>query len=165
MIVKTTDTKKTVLKVLNYSTYQDSQRSDYVPVTFDLRSDYAQKKTTLEAHDSYITGVSETAKEPQKNRKRTAKEPQKNTNNNEKNDKKEKKLVYAEKVYLLEAEYQTLIAKYDETDTKAMIEKLNYYKMSRGKEYDSDYGAINSWVAKEILKQKATVNKPRVIRM
>ena len=87
MIVKKTDSKKTILEIQNYSIYQDNQRSDYVQITSDLRSDYVQKKTTLEAHDSYITGDYETAKEPQKNRKKTAKEPQKDTNNNDKNDK------------------------------------------------------------------------------
>ena len=111
------------------------------------------RKTALEVLNYCIYQDSETTKEPRKNRQRTVKEPSKNTNKNDKNEKNEKKLVYAEKVYLLETEYQTLIAKYGETDTKAMIEKLNYYKMSHGKEYDSDYGAINSWVAKEILKQ------------
>ena len=90
MIVKKTDSKKTILEIQNYSIYQDNQRSDYVQITSDLRSDYVQKKTTLEAHDSYITGDYETAKEPQKNRKKTAKEPQKDTNNNDKNDKEGK---------------------------------------------------------------------------
>jgi len=123
------------------------------------------KKTTLEVLNYCIYQDTETTKEPRKNRERTAKEPRKDLNKNDKNDKNENKLVYAEKVYLLEIEYQTLITKYGEADTAAMIEKLNFYKMANGKEYDSDYGAVNSWVAKEILKQKATAEKPRQIRM
>ena len=48
------------------------------------------KKTTLEVLNYCIYQDSETAKEPQKDRKRTAKEPQKDTNKNEKNEKNEK---------------------------------------------------------------------------
>ena len=124
-----------------------------------------RKKTTLEVLNYCIYQDSETTKEPQKNRKKTAKRPQKDLNKNDKEGEELKKLVYAEKVSFLESEYQTLITKYGEEDTASMIEKLSYYKMSNGKEYESDYGAVNSWVAKEILKQKTTAAKPRQIRM
>ncbi len=59
MIIKTTDTKKTTLTVVNYSDYQDSETAKEL-----------QKNRT------------ETAKEPPEDRKRTAKKPQKDTNNN-----------------------------------------------------------------------------------
>ena len=84
MIVKKSDSKKTTLEVLNYSIYQDTQHSDYVQITSNLHSNYAQKKTTLGVHDEPITGDSETAKRPQKDRKKTAKRPQKDTNKNDK---------------------------------------------------------------------------------
>ena len=34
-----------------------------------------------------------------------------------------------------------------------MVNKLSNYKLSSGKKYKSDYGAINSWVVKEWLKE------------
>lgn len=73
------------------------------------------------------------------------------------------KINYADNVLLLEKEYETLVRKYGEESTKAMITKLDNYKLAHGKKYKSDYGAINSWVADEVLKQKAEQPKRNII--
>lgn len=65
--------------------------------------------------------------------------------NPKKNGTSEKKQ-FSDFVSLSEKEYQTLIEKNGKEITDKCIEKLNYYKMSSGKKYKSDYGAINHWV-------------------
>lgn len=66
------------------------------------------------------------------------------------------KQVYAEhdgvKVKLTENEYTSLIQKDGEQKTKAIIEFLLNYKVSSGKKYASDYGAINNWVRSRVEK-------------
>ena len=61
---------------------------------------------------------------------------------------------YAEFVSLSEGEYSKLLDRYGEPATKKMIDKLDNYKGSKGKRYKSDYRAILSWVAGEILKNE-----------
>ena len=61
---------------------------------------------------------------------------------------KERKVNYAEFVKLTETEYKNLVEKYTETVTKEMIQILDNYKGSQGKQYDSDYRVILSWVVK-----------------
>lgn len=60
------------------------------------------------------------------------------------------KTLYMDNVLLSDKEHTTLISKYGIEQTNAIIEKLNYWKISNGKDYVSDYGAINSWVAKAV---------------
>jgi hypothetical protein len=100
----------------------------------------------------------ETDSQQQTNNKPTTNQQQTNTDKNIRTKELKKSILpkkqFSETVLLLESEYQTLIDKYGEQNTTAMIEKLNFYKMANGKKYASDYGAINSWVAKEILKEK-----------
>lgn len=43
-------------------------------------------------------------------------------------------------------EYEACIVTYGESKTKEAIEALHNYKLSSGKKYKSDYGALNSWV-------------------
>ena len=57
-----------------------------------------------------------------------------------------KKYHYAQYVTLTRDEYATLCGEYGEDATKSMIEILNNYKGSRGRQYKSDYLAIRSWV-------------------
>lgn len=76
---------------------------------------------------------------------------------------KESKVNYSDNVLLSEKEYQTLIGKYGESDTKAIIAKLDSYKLAHGKNYISDYGAICSWVAGEVLKHKAGQQKREIM--
>lgn len=74
---------------------------------------------------------------------------------------KDTKTVFGENVYLLDAECKTLIEKYGEINTMKMIEKLGAYKLSNGKEYKSDYGAINSWVADKVIEQQRKTDSGR----
>lgn len=64
---------------------------------------------------------------------------------------------YAEYVLLTEAEYQKLVDMFDEFWALRMIDKLNWYKGSSGRQYDSDYCAIRSWVVGAIINSKEYV--------
>ena len=55
-------------------------------------------------------------------------------------------------VKLKTKEYETLINEFDEEFTKALIQKLLYYKASKNKSYKSDYMAIRQWVIEEVKK-------------
>jgi hypothetical protein len=66
---------------------------------------------------------------------------------------KESKNTYADLVTLTEIEYNKLIDTHGLDFTKKCIDKLNAYKLSKGKTYKSDYGAINTWVV-EAVKEK-----------
>ncbi len=62
------------------------------------------------------------------------------------------KIQYAEFVSMLPEEYQKLIDKYGETNTKRFIEKLDNAKGANKKlKYDSDYRAILKWVVEAVL--------------
>ena len=61
---------------------------------------------------------------------------------------------YAPFVHMTESEYQLLIREYGEPSAQRMIEELNWYKESSGKEYFSDYAAIKGWVHKRVQAQK-----------
>ena len=78
----------------------------------------------------------------------------------QKNPKKE----YAEKVYLLESEYQSLVMEYGEVKADKCIVELNLYKKSKGVSYVSDYETIKRWVIdrvneKELKESKAIETK------
>ena len=88
----------------------------------------------------------------QMNNKRTTSEQPVNTNKNDKNVKNDKnKEIYAEFVSMTLEEYQKLIDKYGEANTKRFIEKLNVAKGSKGYKYKSDYLAILNWVVEAVL--------------
>ena len=76
---------------------------------------------------------------------------------------KEEKHPRAEFVFLTDKEHESLITDHGEEDTKSMIEILNNYKGSTGKNYKSDYLAIKNWVVKRLEedKQKVTPIKPQ----
>ncbi len=65
-------------------------------------------------------------------------------------------------VFLEQKEIDSLIVKYGETDTQKMFEKLSNYKTQEGKQYKSDYGAINNWVVKWLAKEKQTAQTPNL---
>lgn len=65
----------------------------------------------------------------------------------EKSSAKKEKERYAEFVTMTNAEYQALVEKFGEQQTREMIEILDNYKGAKGKTYRSDYRAILSWVA------------------
>jgi hypothetical protein len=76
---------------------------------------------------------------------------------------KEKKREYAEFVFLLEKEYETLCNKYNKKGADSCIETLNNYKGSLGKKYKSDYMAINSWVVNKLNLGDITIpRKPKL---
>lgn len=82
--------------------------------------------------------------------KRTANGQQMDTNKNGKNGKngKEKK-IYAPCVSMTEEEYQKLIEKFGQQNTKDRIERLSLYKKSKGKKYKCDYSTILAWARKD----------------
>jgi hypothetical protein len=55
-------------------------------------------------------------------------------------------------VLLTDSEYQKLREEYGKTRLDAMLSELSYYKLSSGKKYKSDYGAIRKWVADKVIK-------------
>jgi hypothetical protein len=77
---------------------------------------------------------------------------------------KKNKVQYAEAVKMTEAEYVKLVEQIGEEGTKWCIDKLNNYKLSKGKKYKNDYRAIVNWTIGEYEKQngktKAIVGLP-----
>jgi hypothetical protein len=65
---------------------------------------------------------------------------------------KEKKIAFRENVTLYQAEYDKLLKKHGKDHLNLMLDKLDSYKLSHGKKYVSDYGAINQWVAESVQK-------------
>ena len=74
------------------------------------------------------------------------------------------KIRYAEFVKMKEAEYQKLLKQYGQTNTLAMIAKLNHYKGANGRKYKSDYHAILNWVVDEVIPQNGKDSKTLVIK-
>ncbi|GAB4042070.1 hypothetical protein [Spirosoma jeollabukense] len=62
------------------------------------------------------------------------------------------KQTYRENVRLKPDEYNALVVKYGKPFVERCLDKLSSYKLANGKEYKSDYGAINSWVIDEVAK-------------
>lgn len=58
----------------------------------------------------------------------------------------EVKQEYAQSVFLSVSEFDDLVRIYGDNQVKWMINKLSNYKLANGKNYDSDYNAILSWV-------------------
>ena len=75
-------------------------------------------------------------------------------NDNIEKKEKEKKENFAEFVTLTKTEYNKLVEKYGEVEAVWMIDKLNNYKGSKNKKYNSDYMAILNWVVGELAKEK-----------
>ena len=60
------------------------------------------------------------------------------------------KINYADKVFLLESEYESLVSEYGEDKTNKAISELDLYKKSKGVEYASDYDTIKRWVVTRV---------------
>lgn len=58
---------------------------------------------------------------------------------------------YQKNVSLSDEEYETLVERYGMENVGAMIERLDGYKEESGKQYKSDFAAINRWVASAVL--------------
>lgn len=69
--------------------------------------------------------------------------------------KKQDKVNFREKVTLTQKEYDTLLEKNGKEFLNKMLDKLNAYKCSNGKTYESDYATMHDggWVKKEIQKE------------
>ena len=70
----------------------------------------------------------------------------KHTDNDSDNDRKKKKIKYADFVSMTPEEYDKLVQKHGSDNTTVLIDILNSYKGSNGKKYKSDYLAILNWV-------------------
>ena len=66
----------------------------------------------------------------------------------------ETKVKVRDLVFISPKEHETLRETFTEQDCNWMYDKLNNYKLSSGKTYKSDYGAINSWVKEELKKHR-----------
>lgn len=66
----------------------------------------------------------------------------------------------AENVSMTDEEYQKLVDKFGEMDTKRLIEILDNYKGQSGKRYKSDYRAILNWVVGRLKEEKDRAQKP-----
>jgi hypothetical protein len=80
----------------------------------------------------------------------------------EKERKEEEKDQHAERVRLTPSEYSILVNRYGQEKTGRLITELNLYKLATGKEYESDYAAIMSWVVKRVEEQDS---RPTVMQI
>jgi hypothetical protein len=73
----------------------------------------------------------------------------------------QKKLNVRTNVKLFQSEIDELKRFYTEDELNSIYDKLSNYKLSNGKKYKSDYGAINTWVIESTLggKKKVELNK------
>lgn len=65
-------------------------------------------------------------------------------------------------VRLTAKEYGGLVEKYGEAQTAAIIEKLDSYKLAKGRKYRSDIGAIRQWVIESV--GATPVEKPKAYK-
>ncbi|WP_246946154.1 hypothetical protein [Bacillus pinisoli] len=70
-----------------------------------------------------------------------------------------KKNKYASNVFLTDSEYEKLSSEHGDKDTVEMIQILNNYKESSGKDYESDYHAILLWVVDRVNEKKKSTKK------
>ena len=63
------------------------------------------------------------------------------------------KIEFGKSVFLFQHEYDDLVGLYGAVAVQWMIEKLSNYKLANGKEYDSDYNAILSWVVEAFKRE------------
>lgn len=63
------------------------------------------------------------------------------------------KVKYGEYVQMTEAEHQKLLDEYGPEMTARMVEVLDNYKGSKGKNYKNDYRAILSWVVSRVTEE------------
>ena len=73
----------------------------------------------------------------------------------------QKKEQMDEGVTLKPSEHEKLVEAYGLVNTKRSYKKLSAYKLQTGKRYKSDYGAILSWVMREVVQGKGAVPEPR----
>ena len=129
MIEVKSDTKKTVIKVLNYGKYQgvDNVKND------------------TETSQKHIKSISEAyQKHTNKN--------DKNVKNikNEKNERDKKSFGKYKNILLAHSEYTELKSKYADCDR--LIEELSSYMQSEGKRYEDHFATLERWAKREAEK-------------
>lgn len=67
---------------------------------------------------------------------------------------KKKKIKVRENISLFPSEIEKLNNSFISTEIEWMYDKLSAYKLSKGKQYKSDYGAILNWVVKSMNEEK-----------
>jgi len=76
-------------------------------------------------------------------------------------EKPEDKIEVRSNVHLYDKEIKELERFYTKDDIDSIYDRLSHYKLSNGKTYKSDYGAINTWVIDSTIghKKKIEINK------
>jgi hypothetical protein len=100
----------------------------------------------------------ETTPETRQSKEKKSKEKK----SKEEERKEEEKEQHAERVRLTPSEYLILVNRYGTEKTGRLITELNLYKLATGKEYESDYAAIMSWVVKRVEEQDS---RPTVMQI
>ena len=133
MIERKGTTKTTIITICRYTDYQDMRRTDGERMANERRTNGERAATN-------------------------------NNGNNENNGNKNTpaKTKYAEFVLMTEEEHAKLVHQYGEANVQRMITKLDNYKGAKGKTYKSDYRAILSWVADDVMKSPAQATQKRL---
>ena len=74
------------------------------------------------------------------------------------------KVEYAEKVFLTEKQYNTLVYDYGKNIINSAIEILSNYKCSKNKKYESDYHALLTWAIKEAAGKNRQLVKAEIAK-
>ena len=83
-----------------------------------------------------------------------------NNNNNNKNSNKDViKKQYKDTIFLTDTEYKELIDRYGIEKIEDLINRLDLYKKSSGKKYNSDFATLLLWVDTDLKKEKSNTNK------
>lgn len=75
--------------------------------------------------------------------------------------KDEPKKEFAEGVNIRQSEYDTLVKKYGEEDTRGIIKWFSVYRKDKGYKNKDDYSAITRWVAKAYFKDKEEAERAK----
>lgn len=116
----------------------------------EVTEEYLLIDDTLGVNDD----INPTSSEQNDNKSTQSKEKEKVKESKQKKKPTKTKSKYAEYVTMTDEEYKKLIEKHGETRTKRMIEVLDNYKGSKGREYKSDYRAILSWVEEKVMNEQ-----------
>ncbi len=141
-ITTETTNKYTIVTVVNWEEYQ---LIDEIPTN---------KITNTPTNEQPTNNQQITNKQPHRKNVKNVKNVKKCVGDNPATHTQTQKISFAEFVTMTNAEYNALIEKFGETDTKRMIEILDNHKGANGKVYDSDYRAILSWVTDRLKKEK-----------
>lgn len=127
MIHRDSNTKRTLITIVNYDKYQDVPNAD--------------ENTNENANRTQTEHGSEHGSEPNKKIK---------------NEKNEKKYIYGEyrHVHLTQKEYDRLVKDYGETETLEAIKFLDECKEMKGYKYKNDNLAMRKWVFNAVKEEK-----------